>query len=599
VSAQTLPAVYERFEDVSGRKSSMDELIAEVSKYERTSVLWICAEIMCRVQLWARPALHNQGNYLRYLEEFFAPPVSQQLIAGLNSVSPKRLLFHRRQIGLVAKLALKHGSDGLDAREHRGELGSVFLMANDQLDHGLLEGISVEGVDAREACIRLVTEMVAVQEGASPDISNLFTRGHLMLTRYAQELAAAHDFVDVAGEFERKTGLSLVEFEAMVFAVHSRFGAGMSNQVVANPNLLPLKRDDFAQTAVPPEKVDAFINFVSVSPDELKQEIIRSDNGANDVTPFRKYPMIQHIDAQTGLAAGQLMIDNLAFLEKAQTGPYWVANEDHGENLRTFWGAVFEAYVSDLLRRACDGTGTRFFHDPRQAGKPDVQICDGLLATEDSVVLMEYKASMFRADSKYRGDRTRLLKEIEKKWVRNEKGSKKGVEQLAAAVRLLFDGGSPQSVFPDVDWSKVKKVYLCLVTLDSLGETIGMSALLNTFLSETLDPAHYPDDLISPLHCMDIASLERATAHFSTTTMPEILSRWQQLSPDLTASLSMVDLGAPQRNAWIHSEWEAIGRQIVPIVFPDADMGQFFAGLRLSYERMLTELSQGREIANS
>jgi hypothetical protein len=37
---------------------------------------------------------------------------------------------------------------------------------------------------------------------------------------------------------------------------------------------------------------------------------------------------------------------------------------------------------------------------------------------------MEYKASMFRADSKYRGDRRRLLVEIEKKWVRNEKGRK-------------------------------------------------------------------------------------------------------------------------------------------------------------------------------
>lgn len=218
-----------------------------------------------------------------------------------------------------------------------------------------------------------------------------------------------------------------------------------------------------------------------------------------------------------------------------------MANEAHSENLRTFWGAVFERYVNDLLSRACSGTNARLFPDPRQDRRPDVQICDGLLPTEDAVVLMEYKASMFRADSKYRGDKVRLLGEIEKKWVRNEKGSKKGVEQLAAAVRLLFDGNAPQTVFPNVEWSKIRRVHLCLVTLDSLGETIGMSALLNTFLPETLDLGRYPAGFISPLHCVDIASLERATAYFDTMTLPEILSRWLRLSPDLIASLSIVN----------------------------------------------------------
>jgi hypothetical protein len=412
--------------------------------------------------------------------------------------------------------------------------------------------------------------------------------GILMLMRYAQELAGAHDYVDVSGEFERKSGLPVIEFEALVFATHARFGRALSVQVVANPGLLPLTPADFAQTAIDPEKVKAFLKFVSISPDALSQEILKTDNGANDATPFRKYPMVQHIDPLVpGSGEAHLMIDNLSFLEKAQTGPYWTANEGHSESLRTFWGAVFERYVNELLSRACDGTRARFFPDPRQDGKPEVQICDGLLATGDAVVLMEYKASMFRADSKYRGDRRRLLLEIEKKWVRNEKGRKKGIEQLAAAVRLLFDGGAPQTIFPKIEWAKIKVVYLSLITLDTLGETIGMSALLNTFLRETLDPSQYPSRLIHPLYCLDIASLERATGYFDTTTLPEIFSRWLESSPELIASLSMVNLGSPQENGWIKSAWEAIARQIVPIVFPDADMDQFIAGARASYEQSL------------
>jgi hypothetical protein len=191
---------------------------------------------------------------------------------------------------------------------------------------------------------------------------------------------------------------------------------------------------------------------------------------------------------------------------------------------------------------------------------------------------------MFRADSKYRGDRTRLLQEIEKKWVHNEKGSKKRVEQLSAAVRLLFDNGKPETIFRAVEWSKVKNVDLCLVTLDTLGGTIGMSALLNTFLPDTLDLSRYPDGFISLLRCLDIASLERATAYFDTLTLPEIFQRWSMESSDLSAPLSMIELGAPRQNPWIQGEWEDVARQIVPLIFPGANMDEFLAGAMKSYE---------------
>jgi hypothetical protein len=570
----------------------MEQVVAEVRKYDRNSLLWVCAEIVCRVQLWSRPAGHNRPNYLQYLRDFFDPMLSERMIAGAYSTLPVRLLFHRRQIGLIAKLAVKHGREGLDAREHRSALGMLFLMANDQLDHGLLRTLSASGSDLRAAAVCLVTEMVAVQEGASPNIANLFTRGHLMLTRYAKELSEEHDYVDIVGEFERQVGMSLSEFEAMVFAVHARFCADFSNKIVTDPSLLPLKIANFGTTAISEEKAQAFLRFVSSTSDDLKKEIEQSDNGANDATPFRKHPMVHYSGPPLHDGEiGYLMMDNLAFLEKAQTEAYWAANAADSENLRSFWGTVFEMYVNDLVSRACAGTTSRFFPDPRQRIDPSVQICDGILVANNAVVLMEYKASMFRADNKYCGDPTRLLKEIEKKWVRNEKGSKKGVEQLAAAVKLLFENNNPGDIFPDVDWSKIDEVHLCLVTLDSLGETFGMSALLNTYLPEGLNFTHRPAGLIRPLHCVDIASLERATGHFGAMSLPQMLSLRLQLTTDLSASLSMVDFGSPQQNPWINTEWETIGRQIVPLVFPGTDMDQFFAGIRANYERVARELA--------
>ena len=51
---------------------------------------------------------------------------------------------------------------------------------------------------------------------------------------------------------------------------------------------------------------------------------------------------------------------------------------------------------------------------------------------------------------------------------------------------MLF-GANASTVMPQIDLTKIRHVYLYIVTLDSIGGTIGMSAFLNTFLDEHLD----------------------------------------------------------------------------------------------------------------
>ena len=138
MSAKTMHAVYETFESLFKRPSSEDELIAAIRGFDRNSLLWICAEIVARIQLWTRPALQNRGDYLNYLRDLFEPDTSTELLRRSTSEYPVRLVFHRRQIGLVAKLAVRHADGALDARLHRAKLGAIFLMANDRFHHGLL-----------------------------------------------------------------------------------------------------------------------------------------------------------------------------------------------------------------------------------------------------------------------------------------------------------------------------------------------------------------------------------------------------------------------------------------------------------------------------
>jgi hypothetical protein len=302
----------------------------------------------------------------------------------------------------------------------------------------------------------------------------------------------------------------------------------------------------------------------------MADELRNRDEGPNDLTIFRKYPLIQqYYDLHLKTAwFGLLMMDNIFLLEKIQSGPYWTANESHGVRLRRFWGAVFEKYVNELLKQATKGTDSIFLPDPR-ASDPNKQLCDGVVISGDSIVFMEYKSSMFRADTKYGGSFAALADEIGKKLVRDkEAGRKKGVEQLAESVRHVFGSGEG---LPGVDHRKIKRVYLYLVTLDSVGGTVGMSPYLDTFLDELLPKSAFPTLTIRPLYCSDISALERVASYLGERTLPSILEQWFTINSSLTAPLSTIDFGEMRlhRNDWLWSEWLAIFQRLARTLFPN------------------------------
>jgi hypothetical protein len=66
-------AVYETFEAVYGRKSTMDELIAEICPFTQQSVLWVCAVIVTGMQLWNRVDSQPADVYRSLLSLYFDP----------------------------------------------------------------------------------------------------------------------------------------------------------------------------------------------------------------------------------------------------------------------------------------------------------------------------------------------------------------------------------------------------------------------------------------------------------------------------------------------------------------------------------------------
>ena len=571
-------AVYETYEDLYGRKSTLDELIADVGQFTQKSILWVCGVIVSGMQLWNRIDAQPEDVFGRLIRLYFDRSLHLRLIAGHWSANPRRVLFHRRQILLIAKIAIKHCSgSGIDARMRAELLGDILLKANDQLDHGLLADFSKAGrlPATRGEFSRIVTEMVAVGEDGAPQIAQMITRSHLMLTRFANELHDHKDWIDVIGEYQNATDLTLEENEAMIFGAHARHGEDLSKLLYKEPGALPLKTANFATTAITPKKVSAFLDLLASTPYAMELELRVKDNGPNDLTIFRKYPLVQqfyNLHLKTAWC-GFLMMDNVFFLDKVLTGPYWQANATYGQRIHRFWGSVFERYANELMRRALAGTGSQYLPDPRPVSDSNVQICDGLVLAGNSLVLMEYKGSVFRADTKYSGNHAALASEIEKKLVQDhESKNKKGVVQLAEAVKTLFGPDGP-NLFPQIDLKKINRVYLYIVTLDAIGGTIGMSALLNTFLDQMLDRSAFPSIEIRPLFCSEIEALENITGLFEKVSLPQILEKWFESNPALMAPLQAIDFSGLsfKENEWLHAEWLAIYKNMVRVLFPNED----------------------------
>ena len=198
-------------------KKHAGRVIGEIRQFKQQSVLWVCAVIVTGMQLWNRLDLQPPRVYAQLLSLYFDRDIRNRLIVGYRSSSPRRVLFHRRQVLLIARLAIAHcPGQGIDARENSTRLGSIWLKANDQFDYGLLPAIANPRPACREDYARIIAEMIAVGEHGSPNIAHLITRRHLMLTRFSEEVRENPDFVDVAGEHLRVSGLTIEEFEALI-----------------------------------------------------------------------------------------------------------------------------------------------------------------------------------------------------------------------------------------------------------------------------------------------------------------------------------------------------------------------------------------------
>jgi hypothetical protein len=549
-----------------GRKSSLEELIARLRPYSRESILCLCSFISALLKLWeaTSPDLAPYDHLLSCAFEWLRGDW-YKLAARLPQ---PEFVFHRRQLLLISKLATLHCPEiALDIwRVPPGPFGTMLLMANDHFHYDLAIGA---GTDEFDQIKRLFAEFIPVAEGAGSRPEYRIVRSRLMLTQ-ANQLREHPQFVDIAAEFLGAKGIAVEDYEALCFGLFAKCATLSIQDFESGASALTFTEKSFLTTAVSKASVAHFLDDMTTTPSMFRARIREKDHGTNDFTEIRRRPLFS-------ISKGYLPLDILFAIEKFESGPYWAVNDistEMGDRLRKFWGAVFEAYMNSVFKESLSQSGATFVPDPRRRGDPARQICDALVLQDNSLVLLEYKANMFRAETKYSGNFVALVGEIERKLVREKRESKKdkkrGVEQLADAVLQLF-GSQDRTVVAGLDLSGVTRVYPLLVTLDAIGGSLLMSRLLNHYFSAFIAGSKLSMPKVEPLMCTDVQSIEEISGCFPKMGLAQFLDYWLSNDPNLMATLTAhtVPELVGHRNERVAREWRKLSSEISARLFPE------------------------------
>jgi hypothetical protein len=321
----------------------------------------------------------------------------------------------------------------------RYEFGRALVMTNDLL---LTEGshakIHQSRVSKRRRLIALQLQLGSSLEiNNPPAIEQSLVRTDMMFGEIAARIQLP---INVKEVFVHQTGLELDTYVDMVFGLLAYYLTHQSSDFADNPSKLLLNPDTFFRNA-PAFDVQKFFEMELGTIEDAAHSLSRPSVlvSQHDFIAFRKKPLL-------GLTQTAAICINPAFLqEKVDTGLFWsifnsLKTKSERDALFEAWGLIFEQYITWLTSEPFEGKPERFVPFPRFEDNND-EAFDGIILTDDTWFVMEYKGGFLRADAKYAENEDALIRDLALKFGR-DRGA--GVEQLARKIFQVFNAKPTQ-----------------------------------------------------------------------------------------------------------------------------------------------------------
>ena len=214
---------------------------------------------------------------------------------------------------------------------------------------------------------------------------------------------------------------------------------------------------------------DELLRYTCISIYDLACEAAKSSAAPNDFLLWRDKPLVK-IDED------RVMCIDFGFLmDKLETGIFWhiIRRLNHkkresGQDMIQLRGRVFEKYASSIIERGINAQTSSHmerciieleYTEDKGKQRPDIAVygCDTL-------ILLECKAPLLRAEAKFSGDFDKFYNEIRNKIIEG-----KGIEQLWNAIQALGHTNKEERCQVEgIDIFKMRKIYPVLVLSDSI-----------------------------------------------------------------------------------------------------------------------------------
>lgn len=399
-----------------------------------------------------------------------------------------------------------------------------------------------------------------------------FARSYDLYLTDKPALVSCGSYLDLPATLHNVTSLDPKALWSAVFALVAHW-ATISVEKVGNTSVA-INRSSYFSThfRFSEEEVDRFFALVATDATTLQQEI-QSKYTITDIKPFHilpfaRWPLVTFGD-QVYSVSVKLLMEKLTrglhdvYLEQ---NPPWQQRERY----LNYIGKIFEDYVEQIFARIYPPLSGRYVPlDKFRVNylKRNQKYCDGLILYEDSVILVETKASLFTAEARSGLKVAQIKSRLRYIYVH----AAEQIQQTISAIQagsLSSEGISPQ---------RISHFYPLVVTLESIPMTPILCAEIQRILQSKRLLA---SDGVKPLQFMDTGCLEEIEAIVSVgVTMKQLLD--EKLSSQTEAEDSFTNFLYRRRDRWGDLQNDYMSKYYKTIA---KEAREFFTNRRLTNE---------------
>jgi hypothetical protein len=442
------------------------------------------------------------------LEQRFVRPELRSVIRQrINEGRAFSVLFSHPAALLALAHLITFGNDDTavpnpETDEDRYRIGDLFLFANEFFDYD--PTLTAELTDPQLMQVTLPTWDILNRRDLASTVSRIYCVLDDALTSTSADVV---DLRQATFELQQPTvhKIPIIDFVAVIFGI---FSWGQST-LRHKPGLVFDTRELVRHFPSAQGALDAVVEARAKTVVQFREVLLEafgaSGSGYEDfrqqlrerrflmtgLNPFRRFPLLLLDEYHVAIVDMQFLSELLS------VGLYWTIHDDlpvsRRERFRELWGKVFERYVCSML--------AHYYPPMSQLLHVDVQYddkqVDALLDFAETVIVFEIKSSLLTEPAKRSGQLDLLIPDIDRKFVRNERGNPKAVIQLASACAAVRDGRINTS-------RAMARIYPVLVTDEIGAEAPGFNSYLNEKFRHDLKDSNG----VMPLTVMSIAELE-------------------------------------------------------------------------------------------